>query len=201
MARAAAYECRADRPDETHLSGAIRPWSPDRRRRPARFLGKPSRLPGHGQPEPSVQAGGSRGHHARSNHGRLRGSRGTGGHSMPSTSRDRKTARDTSSRRRAPASRCSTTTTTDASTSSSPTERRLTERRADADAPTGHLYRNLGGLRFDDVTDQGRPCSNGMGPGRLRRRLRQRRASRSVRHLLRPERPLPQPAATARSRT
>ena len=61
------------------------------------------------------------------------------------------------------------------------------------EAPTNRLYRNNRDGTFADVTDAGGPAPHGLGLGGVRRRLRQRRLPRPLRHLLRAERPLPQP--------
>ena len=45
--------------------------------------------------------------------------------------------------------------------------------------PTNHLYRNKGNGTFEDVTDARRAGGKRLGPGRLRRGLRQRRTRRS----------------------
>ena len=58
---------------------------------------------------------------------------------------------------------------------------------------TNALYRNLGGWRFEDVSQQG-GCRRGrLGQRRLRRRLRRRRPPRPLRHELGPQLPVPQP--------
>ena len=54
---------------------------------------------------------------------------------------------------------------------------------ADA-APTSHLYRNRRDGTFEDVTTRGGARPHRLGPGRLRRRLRQRRRRGPVRHVL-----------------
>ena len=65
--------------------------------------------------------------------------------------------------------------------------------RRGGEAAPSRLYRNQGDGTFADVTGRLGPRSPGLGPGRLRRRLRQRRARGPVRHLLRPERAVPEP--------
>ena len=50
--------------------------------------------------------------------------------------------------------------------------------------PTNHLYRNKRDGTFEDVTVARRPRRERLGPGCVRRRLRQRRRRGSVRHLL-----------------
>ena len=58
--------------------------------------------------------------------------------------------------------------------------------------PTSHLFRNNRDGTFTDVTLKAGVGTFRMGPGMLRRRLRQRRLGRSVRHLLRQERSVSQ---------
>ena len=58
--------------------------------------------------------------------------------------------------------------------------------------PTSYLFHNNRDGTFTDVTREGRADPLRLGPGLLRRRLRQRRLRRSVRHLLGPQRPVPQ---------
>ena len=58
--------------------------------------------------------------------------------------------------------------------------------------PKNHLYRNLGGFRFKDVTDEAGVGGGGVRAGRMRRRLRQRRLPGPLREQLRREHPLPQ---------
>jgi hypothetical protein len=150
--RGALSDLSAERPrrmprgpsDETHLSGAIRPWSPDRRCRPARF--QPSAFQGMASPNrPSSRwlAWTPRCSH----YGRLWISRNRRD-PLPSTSRIR--PQETSSRRRAPVALFDYDN----------------DGRIDIFIPNGttidgapggpmpdrHQYRNLGGLRFDDVT-------------------------------------------------
>ena len=98
----------------------------------------------------------------------------------------------TSSRRRGRAWRRSTTTATGGSTSSSSTARTL-EGFPKGQEPTNHLYRNRGNGTFEDVTVRAGLARERLGTGRVRRRLRQRRPRRPVRHLLGPEPALPQP--------
>ena len=57
---------------------------------------------------------------------------------------------------------------------------------------TNRMYHNDGGKAVSPTSPQTGPYINGVGPGRLRGRLRQRRLHRSVRHLLGAEPPLPQ---------
>ena len=58
--------------------------------------------------------------------------------------------------------------------------------------PTSHLFHNNHDGTFTDVTAKSGLDRYRLGPGRLRRRLRQRRLPRPVRHRLRQEPPLPQ---------
>ena len=53
--------------------------------------------------------------------------------------------------------------------------------------PTNQLYRNRGDGTFEDMTARVRAGRERLGPGRVRRRLRQRRTRGPVRHVLRPE--------------
>ena len=88
-------------------------------------------------------------------------------------------------------------------TSSSRTGRLSTVTAAGAKA-TSHLYRNLGRPEVPGRHGEGGPRAHGMGPGRLRGGLRQRRRRRSLRRLLRPQRALSQRgrrAASSRPRT
>jgi hypothetical protein len=60
-----------------------------------------------------------------------------------------------------------------------------------ADNPTGArsaLYRNLGGFKFEDVTDKAGVGTSGLGYGSLRRGLRRGRVGRPVRDGARPNR-------------
>ncbi len=41
----------------------------------------------------------------------------------------------------------------------------MQRRTGPSEPPTGHLYRNRGGLRFEDVTEQRRPRAAGWGQG------------------------------------
>ena len=65
--------------------------------------------------------------------------------------------------------------------------------------PTGSTATSRDGT-FADVTDARGPAAHGLGLVGLRRRLRQRRPARPVRHLLRHERPVPQPRRRLRGR-
>ena len=58
--------------------------------------------------------------------------------------------------------------------------------------PASYLFHNNRDGTFTDVTEEGRPDPFRLGSGLLRRRLRQRRLRRSLRHLLGPQRALPQ---------
>ena len=68
----------------------------------------------------------------------------------------------------------------------------LDARSASASPHRNALYRNLGGWKFEDVSQAGGRGRRGVGQRRVRRRLRRRRPPRSLRHELRPELPLPQ---------
>ena len=85
-----------------------------------------------------------------------------------------------------------TTTATAGSTSSWSTARRSTGS-PPGTAPTSHLYRNRGDGTFEDVTAAAGLAPSRLGPGRVRRRLRQRRRRRPLRHLLGPEPAVSQP--------
>ena len=145
---------------------------------------------GHGQPHPTHPEGQDDRDGPSSDPGGLprRGGRRRG--SWPRTSRGARTASATSSRPRAGASRSSTTTTTGAWTCSWPTGRHSTPR--PESGPTSHLYRNLGGLRFEETTKKAGLTQGRLGPGHVRGRLRRRRPARPLRRVLRPERALPE---------
>ena len=59
-------------------------------------------------------------------------------------------------------------------------------------SPASYLFHNNRDGTFTDVTKKAGLTHSGWGQGVLRRRLRQRRLRRSLRHLLGPQRPLPQ---------
>ena len=69
----------------------------------------------------------------------------------------------------------------------------LDERNGRARVPHRNaLYRNLGGMRFENVAAEGRRGRRGLGLRRVRRRLRRRRPPRPLRDQLRPQPPVPQ---------